>query len=918
MKKLLLSLLALAATAYTYAETSDCTPNATNTGNSSSTYVTTETEYTADSFTYKVNNWNPKTGQLRGNQSTITKNFYLFNTTAISNIDKIEITVSGTVTATNITFTTGTDASNLTNTGSVSFANSVLTFTPKVATDSFFKIQFKNKSTSGTVTCSKVEITYTPINSDLTPAGLDFTESEYTFTMGEDFVSPTLANPNNLPVSFTSSNEEVATVDENGQLTLVGQGETVITATSEATENYAAGNASYTLHVVDPNAPQTIYSSAIGKDFSFENISLQDGLSNVWSVDETHGYLKGSAFANNKANAAEAIAVSPEIDLTNSNSISLNFQNAFNQYKKNNIMIDVAEFSGYAYIVVKEAGAADWTELCVPTAPTTFSWNFYDNAPIDLSAYSGKKIQIGFKYVSTAEVAGSWEIKNIEITGKPGAVIPSTKPAGIKFAQAAFSVMEDEEFTAPELINPNNLTVTYASTNEDVAIADENSGEIVIGAPGTTVITATFAGNDEFAAGTASYTLTVTPKPVLGEITINGEVADKGEYSFVEGSQITFASENADEILVQISDENDNVVVNEDITTAGTYTWTATTTGLHIVEITTSGCNNDVKNVEFFVTITEKPVDTSIVADFIFKGSDANVSSMVADGVTLEASNSSNNDGVNDMIGKPLTSENGFKLEVTVNNNDATHSKYWSATKGTELRFYANNTLTITAPEGYQLTEITFTAGVGSEWALTTTEGTMSADSKSWTASEDVTYQSVKFTGKSYIGAISAKAIKSQDVPVAPEVPVVTINGEVVTDFDQVIDLQEKSVVVTLTAPEGHHIYHKHVAESAPAPAAVRAAEEVNDFTLVENNVAEVTVENNGTLHFYAHHVASGLQSPVQTLAFTGATTSLTEIEGAQSVASEWYDLQGRRVARPAKGGVYIRKQGSAISKLAF
>lgn len=818
MKKLLLSLLALAAIAYTYAETTDCTPNATNTKNSSSTYVATETEYTVDNFSYKVNNWNPKSGQIRGNQSDITKNFYFFNTTAISNIEKIEITVSGTINADNIEFTTGSESSSLTNTGSVSFANSVITFTPGVTTDSFFKIQFKNKSTSGTVNCSKIEITYTPINSDLSPAGLAFTESEYTFTIGEEFTSPKLSNPNNLTVTFESSNVAVATVNENGQLTLKSHGQTEITATSTSTETYAVGKASYILHVIDPNV---IYISELGDDFTFSNPASLE----VWKHNATYG-LQGSAYISSTTNAAEAIAASPEIDLTNSNSISLSFKNAFNNYKKDNTMIDVADFSGYAYVLVKEAGATDWTELCVPTAPTAFSWNFYDNDPIDLSAYSGKKIQIGFKYVSTAEVAGTWEINNIVITGKPGAV---------------------------------------------------------------------------------------TPKPVLGAITINGTVVDQEEYTFVEGSQITFASENADEILVKITDENDVVVVDKDVTTTGTYTWTATTTGHYIVDVTTSGCD-DIKNVELLVTITEKPA-IDLVAEFIFAGDDANVTTMVEAGKTLDATNDSSNNMDNDLTDDVLTAGNGTTLSFTLGGKE-NHPKYWLSTDGKEARIYAGNDMTVTAPQGYQISKITFTKGPGKKWNLTATSGTLT--DLVWTTTEIGGLNSVVFntnTSRTDIGSIRVE-IAPMTNPVAPEVPVVTIEGVEVTDFDKVIDLNESSVTVTITAPEGNYIYYKYVVQSAPA--AVRAAEAANDFTLVEDNVANVTVDKNGTLYFYTHHVASGLDSDVQTLAFTGETTSLTEIEGAESAASEWYDLQGRRVARPAKGGVYIRKQGSAITKLAL
>lgn len=60
---------------------------------------------------------------------------------------------------------------------------------------------------------------------------------------------PTLNNPNSLTVTYTSSKPEVATVNENGVVTIVGAGTTVITATGAATGNYGAATASYELTV---------------------------------------------------------------------------------------------------------------------------------------------------------------------------------------------------------------------------------------------------------------------------------------------------------------------------------------------------------------------------------------------------------------------------------------------------------------------------------------------------------------------------------------------------------------------------------------------------------------------------------------------------------------------------------------------
>lgn len=65
------------------------------------------------------------------------------------------------------------------------------------------------------------------------------------------FTAPTLTKPDDLAVSYSSSNTNVATVDAStGNVTLLAAGTTTITAKSEETDTYLAGEASYTLTVL--------------------------------------------------------------------------------------------------------------------------------------------------------------------------------------------------------------------------------------------------------------------------------------------------------------------------------------------------------------------------------------------------------------------------------------------------------------------------------------------------------------------------------------------------------------------------------------------------------------------------------------------------------------------------------------------
>lgn len=70
-------------------------------------------------------------------------------------------------------------------------------------------------------------------------------------TVGEEFTSPVATtNPAGLPVTYSSSDITVATVDAStGAVTLVGAGETVITALFAGNDSYNSASGSYTLTV---------------------------------------------------------------------------------------------------------------------------------------------------------------------------------------------------------------------------------------------------------------------------------------------------------------------------------------------------------------------------------------------------------------------------------------------------------------------------------------------------------------------------------------------------------------------------------------------------------------------------------------------------------------------------------------------
>ncbi len=158
--------------------------------------------------------------------------------------------------------------------------------------------------------------------------------------------------------------------------------------------------------------------------FTIEDKTLSEGLSYVWSQDSRYG-MKASAYVGGSNLAAESWLLSPEIDLSKATETSITFSHALNYF------LDIERAKSEATVWVKVNGG-DWSQLDGVTYPSELSWSFLD-CTIDTKAYDGKKVQFGFKYVSTEEKAGTWEIKTFVVKGQGEAsVAGDDKPEEVK------------------------------------------------------------------------------------------------------------------------------------------------------------------------------------------------------------------------------------------------------------------------------------------------------------------------------------------------------------------------------------------------------------------------------------------------------------------------------------------------------
>lgn len=131
---------------------------------------------------------------------------------------------------------------------------------------------------------------YEEVGSKIAPT-VSFAQSEVTANLlsPDAFVAPELSSTSDGAVAYTSSNPDVATVDEDGLVSLVGQGTTTITATVAETDTYTEATAEYSLTVTTLSEFRKTATVTTGKQYILT--ADIDGTSHVAkTVREGNGY----------------------------------------------------------------------------------------------------------------------------------------------------------------------------------------------------------------------------------------------------------------------------------------------------------------------------------------------------------------------------------------------------------------------------------------------------------------------------------------------------------------------------------------------------------------------------------------------------------------------------------------------------
>lgn len=290
-------------------------------------------------------------------------------------------------------------------------------------------------------------ITITFNSTNLEDPKCTFSAETVTYTLGEAFSAPTFTTVSDGVVTYKSSNTDVATVDNSGNITAIAAGTTTITASVGVTDTYKPGSASYTLTVIDPSI---LFSESFAESLGDFTVTQTE---EVWTYNSEYKCAYANGFDFKKAQNLKLI--SPIINLTDVAEASLTFEHAAGYIKNNNLTKDFT-------LWIKDKDATEWTQLIIPTYPN--SWTFVNSGEISLNAYCGKEVQIAFNYMCTENVASAWEIKNVIIKkAEPTTLTISVSDAGYAtyFTNQAWVVADNMKAGIVTGVENNYLTIDW-------------------------------------------------------------------------------------------------------------------------------------------------------------------------------------------------------------------------------------------------------------------------------------------------------------------------------------------------------------------------------------------------------------------------------------------------------------------------
>ena len=228
------------------------------------------------------------------------------------------------------------------------------------------------------------------------------------FTKGFTYNSAATATPTR-PITYSSSNQEVATISTEGVVTLVGAGTTVIKASTAADNTYQEGAAQYTLTVRNTSVelPYQIdfKTEGLGDWLTYTTEGTVEWESTNYGV-QANGFNKG---------VGEAYLISPAVTASD---IVLAFSS---QKSSNGNDLQLFYSTDFDPSIMSQPSDASWTEI-TDMATWTTSQETTESGNIELHDLTAP-IRFAFKYTCEANEAARWTIVELSIAkGQPSGI----------------------------------------------------------------------------------------------------------------------------------------------------------------------------------------------------------------------------------------------------------------------------------------------------------------------------------------------------------------------------------------------------------------------------------------------------------------------------------------------------------------
>ena len=523
----------------------------------------------------------------------------------------------------------------------------------------------------------------------------------------------------------------------------------------------------------------------------------------------------------------------------------------------------------------------------------------YDESTKTWSSVTGSN-EVTFNIGGTK---GNYGFIQMEIT-YAGSGKTSTKVSfGTNYDGKIVSIKGGETLETPATLTPavSGATISYDSSDKTVAEIDKD-GIVYAYKEGTTTITASYAGDDTYAASSASYTLNVEDARMATTLTFpttsytfdlgsgDQEFTNAAILNPAEAGSVTYKSSN--ENVAVVGDDGSVVVATDHV---GTATITASFAGTDTYKASESSYTITVKELK-------EAFDFSKPANYGYNTPDENTKNV--------------------NIGKGGKVVAGNVTITNVEDGGTATRFYYDIKKETiGLRAYINAKLTVSVPNGFVVTDINITPNATSKCTIgALNKSSVDLDFSEYLQMQSMTVTYAKLPTATLTTAASGFATYAADYDVDYSAAGLKAYAITLDDAAKTVKYTEATGVV----PAGKAVLVKGDAmtEYTLAP----ATEAAGDFT-TDLLISDGTETTKGGLYYAFATVdgksgfkklADGLTIPAKKgylklsaasakgfFAFDETTTGINEIEAeaAQDNAAI-YNLAGQRVSKEYKGVV--------------